>query len=276
MNLGSLYEGINYLNSHPAWISLLVFLLGLLVTWISGGLKAIKGLSQKLDNRLRIRIDPATAKVTFLKEFQHDGKKAARFAFCLSLSLLNPTEKKLTVSDFELKFKDGRRRWSKGLLPITFPNVPRLEIGENVKFLPVYFSRFPEMERIFGSEFSPNGRVQPGDIQSGYLLFMEEYHGSWLPRIMKKGVRIKAECRDLRGRKYTAKGWAQSMSSEKTFSFIPGLDKYIEGEKYLSSLHRWESGIDRMSNEGKKIIEELNKIEQRHESDPAATKKESR
>ena len=274
MNLGALNEVTNYLNSHPHLINLLIFLLGLLVAWISGALKAVKGLSQKLDNRLRIRIDPTTARVTFLKEYERGGTKATRFAFCLSLSLFNPTEKILTVTDFELEFRDKRRRWSKDLLPITFPNVPRQEIGENLKFLPVYFSRFPEMESIFGREFSPNGRVQPGDIQSGYLLFMEEFYGSWMPRVEKKGVRIKARCRDLRGRSYTAKGWAQSISSEKTFSFIPGLDKYVDSEKYLSSLHRWESGIDPLSKEGKEIIERLKEIERRQEAQAAAKGKE--
>ena len=201
-----------------------------------------------------------------MKEYEHGGTKAARFVFYLSLSLFNPTEKILSVTDFELKFRDKRRRWSKGLLPITFPILPRQEIGESLKFLPVYFSRFPEMESIFGKEFSPNGRVQPSDIQSGYLLFMEEFYGSWIPHVVKKGVRIKARCRDLRGRRYTAKGWAQSISSEKTFSFIPGIDKYMDGEKYLSSLHRWESGIDPLSKEGKEIIERMKKIERRDES----------
>lgn len=263
--IDSLNEVVNYLNSHPHLINLFMFLLGLLVAWISGALKAIKGLSEKLDNRLRIKIDPATARVTFLKECEHGNTKAARFAFCLSLSLLNPTERKLTVTDFELRFKDKRRCWSKGILPITFPNVPRQEIGESLKFLPVYFSRFPEMESIFGREFSPNGTVQPGDTQSGYLLFMEEFHGNWLPQVAKKGVRIKVKCCDLRGRTYTAKGWAPSISSEKTFSFIPGLDKYVTGEKYLSSLHRWESGVDPLSKEGKQIIEQLKGIERKHD-----------
>jgi len=261
MNLDSLKGVINYLNSNPALVNLLIFLLGLLVAWTSGALKAIKGLSQKLDSKLRIKIDPATARVTLLKKYERGNKKAARFAFCLSLSLLNPTEKILTVTDFELRFKDIRRWWSKALLPITFPNLPRLEIGENFKILPAYFSRFPAIESILGREFSPDGRIQPGDIQSGYLLFMEEFYGSWLPRVTKKGVRIKIRCRDLRGRSYSVKGWAPSISPEKTFSFIPGLEKYVEGEKYLSSLHRWESGVDPLSKQGRKIIKKLKEIE---------------
>ncbi len=264
MNPVPLNDVADYLNSHPSLINLIIFLLGLLVAWISGGLKAIKALSQKLDNRLRIRINPATARVTFLKEYEYAGKKAARFAFWFSMSLHNPTEKSMTVTDFELKFKDRRRRWSKAILPLTFPNVPRVEIGENLKFLPVYFTRFPEMESIFGSEFSPNGKVQAGDIQSGYLLFMEEFYDNWLPRVVKKGVMIKASCRDLRGRSYVAKGWAQSISPEKAFSFIPDLDKYVDGEQYLSSLHRWECRVDPLSKEGKEIISRLKEIEQEH------------
>jgi hypothetical protein len=265
MNIGPLNEVIDYFNSNPHLINLFIFLLGLLVAWISGALKAIKGLSQKLDNKLRIRIDPTTATIAFLKQYKHAGAEAARFAFCLSLTLCNPTEKNLAITDFELKFKNKRRRWSKGLLPITFPNIPRQEIGENFKLLPVYFSRFPEIESIFGNEFSPNGRVHPGDVQSGYLLFMEEFYGSWLPLITHKGVKIKVICRDLRWRRYTARGRARSISSEKIFSFIPGLNKYVDGEKYLSSLHRWESGIDRSSEEGKEIIKRLKEIEEKHD-----------
>ena len=121
------------------------------------------------------------------------------------------------------------------------------------------------MESIFGREFSPNGKVQPGDTQSGQLLFIEEFYGSWLPHVAKKGVRIKVKCRDLRGRTYTTVGWAPSISSEKTFSFIPGLDKYVDGDKYLASLHRWESGVDPLSKEGKQIMEQLKEIERKHE-----------
>jgi len=261
MNLDFPMQAMEYLNSHPPLVNLLIFLLGLLVAWTTGALKAIKGLAQKLDNRLRIKIASSTARLTLLKEYDHDGVRAARFAFHLSLSLLNPTEKVLTVADFEMKFRNRGWQWSKALLPITFPSVPRLEIGDNVKFLPVYFSRFPEMESVFGNGFSSNGRVQPGDIQSGYLLFMEEFWGSWLPRVNRKGVRIKVRCRDLLGKTYTAKGWARSMSIEKTLSFIPGLDKYVDGESYLSSLHRWESGFDPLSKQGMRIIEQMKEFE---------------
>ncbi|MBN1833905.1 MAG: hypothetical protein JW896_17525 [Deltaproteobacteria bacterium] len=51
------------------------------------------------------------------------------------------------------------------------------------------------------------------------------------------------------------------MSTERTFSFIPGLDRYVEGESYLSSLHRWESGVDPLSKQGMRIIEQMKEFE---------------
>ncbi len=259
MILGVINEAVNYLDVHSHLTNLIIFFATLLIAWISGAFKIIKGLAQRLDNRLRVRVNPATARIAFLKKFDHDGHEAARFAFCLSLSLFNPTDKNQTIVDFELRFKDRRRRWSNDLLPLTFPSVPRQDIGDNVKFLPVFFSRFPELEAIIGKEFTPNGKIHPNDSQSGYLLFIEEFNGSWLPLITNKGVRIKVICHDLRGRKYIAKGWAKSISAKKMFSFIPGLTAYAEGEKYLSSLHRWETGVDPLSNEGKKIIRQFDK-----------------
>ncbi|MBN1833904.1 MAG: hypothetical protein JW896_17520 [Deltaproteobacteria bacterium] len=101
MNLDFLMQIMGYLNSHPPLVNLLIFLLGLLVAWTTGALKAVKGLSQKLDNRLRIKIAPSTARLTLLEEYEHDGVQVARFAFHLSLSLLNPTEKILTVADLK-------------------------------------------------------------------------------------------------------------------------------------------------------------------------------
>jgi hypothetical protein len=64
------------------------------------------------------------------------------------------------------------------------------------------------------------------------------------------------------------------MTFEKTCSFIPGFDKYMDGEKYLSSLHRWESGIDPLSKEGEEIIRRLNEIEQNQKGQAETEDKE--
>ncbi len=212
---------------------------------------------------LRIKIDPCSAHVTFLKEFEHDKKQAKRFAIWLSLAILNPSEKIITVSEFELKFKNNKKRWSKSLVPITFPSVPRQAIGESIKFLPVYFTRFSELENIFGKEFFPDGKIKPGESQSGYLLFLEEYFGTWLPHVTKKGIQIKIKCKDLRGKAYETKGWARSLSTEKAYEYIPRLEEYKEGEKYLSSLIRWEESIDMGAKEGIEIMNKIKELEKR-------------
>ncbi len=255
---------MNYIESHPQLVNILIFTTTLIVAWLTGALRVIKGLSQKLDNRLRTRIEPVTATLTYLKEYEIDDKPAKRFAFWLCFSLYNPTETTHAVTEFELRFRDMRQKWSKPLLPITFPSVPRPEIGDSIKFMRVYFSRFPYLENLLGGEFYASGTLKPKESQSGYLLFVEEFWGTCLPLVTKRGVRIKLTCRDSRGKAYRSKGWARSLSRTKAFEIIPGLDKYTEGERYLSSLQRWENSIDRKSEEGKNLLEELQSIENNH------------
>jgi len=251
---------IEYLETNPQFINLVIFLISLLVAWFSGALKAIRGIADKLDNRLRISLKPVSSNMTILKEFRHNNHRAQRFAFWLSLQIMNPAEKIQTITQFTLQFQTVKKHWSKPLLPVTFPNIPRIKVGENIKYLPVYFTHFVEIENIFGKEFTPTGSLKPGDMQNGYLLFVEEFYGDWLPNITRKGVKIKVRCKDLRGKCYKNIGWAKSLSEEKTYEIIPGLDKYKEGEEYLSSIFRWEQNIDPKSELGQKIQEIIDKI----------------
>ncbi len=236
-------EIISYIEAHPQLINLLIFIAGLAIAWFTGALKAIKGLSEKLENKIRVNINKTTATMTILKEFKHNNIPAQRFAFWLSVAIQNPTEKIQTISDFELRFKDQRNQWSKPLAAITFPSIPRMTIGDNFKYLPVFCTHFVEVEAMFGKEFTPTGKLTPGELQSGYLLFVEEFFGSWLPHITTKGIKIQITCKDLRDRKYTSTGWATTLSEDKTYEIIPGLKNYKGGVKYLSSLSRWEESI---------------------------------
>ena len=70
-------ELVTYLESHPQLVSLMIFFSSLLVGWLTGAFKAIKGIAQKLDNKLRIKINPATARLTFLKEFELNKKQGS-------------------------------------------------------------------------------------------------------------------------------------------------------------------------------------------------------
>lgn len=250
---------IEYLETHPQFINLVIFLISLLVAWLSGALRAIKSIANKLDNRLRISLQPSSSHITILREFRHNDYKAQRFAFWLSLQIMNPSEKIQTITQFTLQFRTVKRHWSKQLLPITFPNIPRIKIGENIKYLPVYFTHFVEIENILGKEFTPTGSLKPGDLQTGYLLFIEEFYGDWLPNITRNGVKIKVRCQDLRGKCYKNIGWARSLSEEKTYEIIPGLEKYEQGEDCLSSIFRWEQNIDPKSELGQKIKETIDK-----------------
>lgn len=255
-------EIVNYIETHPQLVNLLIFITGVAIAWFTGALKAIKSLSETLENKIRINITKTTATMTILKEFTHNDLPAQRFAFWLSVDIKNPTDKIQTISDFEIRFKDKRNRWSKPLVAITFPSIPRMTVGDNLKYLPVFFTRFVEIEAIFGKEFTPTGKLTPGESQNGYLLFVEEMFGSWLPYIRTKGVKIQITCKDIRDKKYTCSGWVKTLSEDKTYEIIPGLKNYKEGVKYLSSLSRWEESIDLQSKAGKDIKKIIDQIDQ--------------
>ena len=137
-----------------------------------------------------------------------------------------------------------------------------MTISDNsIKYLPVFYTHFAEIEAIFGKEFTPTGKLNPGELQNGYLLFVEEMFGNWLPHITTKGVKIRITCKDLRDRKYKSTGWAKTLSEDKTYEIIPGLKNYKEGVKYLSSLSRWEESIDPQSKLGKDIKEVIDRID---------------
>ncbi|MFO0795580.1 MAG: hypothetical protein U0586_16125 [Candidatus Brocadiaceae bacterium] len=255
-------EIVSYIETHPQLIKLLIFIAGVTIAWFTGALKAIKGLSDKLENKIRVNINKTTATITILNEFKHNNlHDAQRFAFWLSVTIQNPTEKTQTISGFELKFKNKRNRWSDTLAAVTFPSIPRMTVGDNIKYLPVYYTHFVEAEALFGKEFTPTGRLNSGESQNGYLLFVEEMFGNWLPHITTKGVKIQITCRDLRDRKYKSTGWAKTLSEDKTYDIIPGLKNYKESSKYLSSLSRWEESIDPQSKLGKDIMKVIDQID---------------
>ena len=54
---------ISFLDSHQSLVNLIIFSVGLVIAWVTGVFKAIRGLSEKLENRLRIKINPTTERI---------------------------------------------------------------------------------------------------------------------------------------------------------------------------------------------------------------------
>jgi hypothetical protein len=250
---------LEYLDKHQHLIPLVICFVGILVAWASGLFNLIKGLADKLDNRLRVEIAPVSARICILREFDHQGQPAQRFAIWLCVELRNPSERLAAVASFEMVYNTKSERWSPPLHPVTFPSLPTQELGSNVKLLPVFFSTFPAAKRILGEEIGRDGKVQPGEFQVGYLLFIEECFGDFLPQVTSKGLLLKLSCKDLKGRKTNVKTYARSISANAANQFIPGLSVYAEGDKARSFLHRWESTFDPNSEEGKKVQEQMEK-----------------
>ena len=214
---------LEFLEKHPQSNTLLIFLIGLIVAWVTGAFKAIRGMADKLDNRLKVRIPSPSACYCNIREFAHEGRPAKLFAIWLSAEVGNPSERIATVASFELRYETQRqlwkrwlwKRWSPPLMPLTFPSIPQQKLGDNVKLLPVYFSTFPLAKKLLGGEIAQNGKVPPGEFQIGYLLFIEKCFGDLLPLEEAGRIRIRLSCIDIKGKRIRAKAWARHISADQ-------------------------------------------------------------
>ncbi|MCB1194245.1 MAG: hypothetical protein KDK90_27665 [Leptospiraceae bacterium] len=230
-----------FIESHPELNKIIFFVIGILIVWISGFFKLINLYIGKLDTKLRLEIVKGTARYLYLKEYPVDNTSHKRFAIWLNLTIANPSDKLVSVKSFELQFINKIGRLSDRLFPITFPNVPRINVGNSIKLFPVFFSRFLEMEKYTNNElFSPDGKILSGDLQTGYLLFMEEYKENLLPKIENELMKIKITCIDIKGKKFSVTGTAKRIQLDEAKRTVPGIDSYVDEEKYLVSANRLE------------------------------------
>ena len=266
---------LEFLDKHPQSNTFLIFLVGLIVAWGTGAFKAIRGIADKLDNRLRVRISSPSARYCNIREFANEGRPAKLFAIWLSAEVGNPSERIATIASFELRYETQRllwkrllwKRWSPPLMPLTFPSIPQQELGDNVKLLPVYFSTFPVAKKLLGGEIARDGKVPPGEFQNGYLLFIEECSGDLLPLDDAGRIRIRLYCIDIKGKRIRAKAWAKHMSADSADRFIPGLSEFAQTDEAQSFLHRWESTINQSTDEGRQFLAELRGDNQDHDPD---------
>lgn len=221
---------LEYIEGHPQVTKLIIYVSGILIAWVSGFFKLIGRIVEKLDMRLRLEINPCTARYSFIHESPQEKK--VRLIICLSVAVSNPSEKMNSISDFKLWYKI--QRYSRSLYPSTFPSLPQIGLGKNVKLLPVFFSSFPMVDKFFGRDFCPDGKILPGDQQNGYLMFVDDISQDLLSTIKNNKITIQINCLDVRNKKYRTVGCAQYLAAEKLMEFIPGLESYKEGNQFLS------------------------------------------
>jgi len=225
---------LNAIEAHPHTITIFIFICGIIIGWFSGLFKLVKHIAEKSDNRLRIRINTRTARCSIINEKSKNSK--TRFVIILSVKVSNPSEKLISVSDFRLQYKIFGS-YERMLAPLSFPNPPIVNLGMNDKVLPVFGGSFPAIDQALGRELCPDGNVLPGHTQDGYLMFIDESSLSsseLLSHMMNKGIVILLSCLDVRDKRYKTVGLAQYLEKKKLFELIPGIEHYIEGDRFLS------------------------------------------
>lgn len=228
---------LTWLDAHTAsaglGLTVLLAVLALGRDLLSASYAALLSALLRADTRPRLVLPDGRVRVSILNEysayFWPKWFRGERTLFLVHARLQNPSEHQVTFVDFELRYRTLRfwRRFSHALYPISFPSPIRQNIGDKIKYVPVFNTHFPQEENELGIPLTVGLTVAPNDANAGYFLFCDEVYGSWLAKRSQRGVAVQLSCRDLKGRPYKTDTYAYPMSREVVFEMSPGLESYV-------------------------------------------------
>lgn len=181
----------DWIEAHPVTIGIIQASIILLLAWITG----VASYFRRYIRKPVLRIAP-TASFAFLHESYDEeaSKDVTIAAFIINASVINRSIEKVVVDYFWLSYPcDDRRRSEKQkLLRVAFPDLPRKRVGSGMKYMGVWFSDFPASTVNIESA---QGKLEPSDIESGYLLFVSKTWGTWSPQVLnaKTAVNLNVE-----------------------------------------------------------------------------------
>lgn len=176
-----------WIESHQVTVGLFKGAALVLVAWIGGAFAYFRRFRAKPFLRI-----VETASFAFVEKVPAttDRPEGIRTSFVLNASLVNASNERVVLDQFELSYQTHsfRRSYRQRLLRIAFPSRPRKRIGEGVKYMGVWFTKYPldelKMELI-------DGALEPKDQCGGFLLFTSYTYGSWNPRIDDDVIRVR-------------------------------------------------------------------------------------
>lgn len=189
---------ITWTNENSGFLSLILFVVALLLGWVSGIFSAIKR-KPKLQIRL---IEGPTMVSTFQTGRKHNGHETHRTAISLYLDVTNIGSAPTDISNVQVAYRNyitrNPFRWfwfeNRTLALSDF----RVEIGDNFKY-------YPFLNQV--SSISPrqtDSFLEIGKKAVGIVYFeQEEAWGGYRPRVKDGIVRIKIRIYDSFGKKHT-------------------------------------------------------------------------
>lgn len=216
-----------WIEAHRTTVDLLKWVALLLLAWISGAFSFLR----RYRRRARIEIAETASFVFVEHPTEPSGQpNAVRASFIISASLVNASNEKIVLDQFELSFCSVNvwRSHRQRLLRLAFPARPRKRVGRGTKYMGVWFTEFPE------DELQPeviDGSLEAKESCGGYLLFTSFSYGSWNPRISNDTVHVRLRA------KLTSQEWLSTSARLRVVTdavvveeFSPGFLEHVAHE----------------------------------------------
>ncbi|MZH02992.1 MAG: hypothetical protein F3745_06260 [Nitrospinae bacterium] len=217
-------ELVTWIESHPTTIEVSKWVLLFIIAWLSGVFKLIRKYTKK--SQLKIIDTASFCFVDDINEFQ-GHTNVVRVAFLIDVSVINPTNEKIVIESFSLRYLTKRyfKKYSNSLYSSTLPNRPRAEMGSGIKISKVFFTDFNDDS----SKLTMDGVIGPKEFQNGYIFFVSTTWGSWNPRVLKKKIKVQVHARLTTGEICKDSFWIRVIKDKEFIEkWIPGIVKQIE------------------------------------------------
>lgn len=185
---------IPWIEDHPVTISLLTTVGVLAAAWGSGLFRLLR---QRV-RRPKVLVVPEGSFVAFRTTERDDLPKTGTLAvFLLNVTLINPSDAKAILRGFQFSYRcpSWKTSMRQRLRYVPMPSLPKYETAVGRLIHHVWFQSLP------GQATRIDGRLEPKEMENGWIMFVSATWGSYDPRVVNDRVKVKLEATFTDGRR---------------------------------------------------------------------------
>ncbi len=218
-----LREITSWANQNSGFLSLIIFLLTLLLGWVTG---IFKTLMQKPN--LKVEVIPGPTMVTsFETGRKFNENNTYRTAISLYLKIVNTGSAPTDIDRVEVGYHNHSFKYTFLWFWLEKPHVSlsdfRIKIGDSEKVFPFLF------QQSFIALKQTETYLEIGKKATGVVYFeQQESWGGFQPRVNDNKVKVKIKVVDAFGRSYTLKTRIPFVSKEEAQKYNPEFGNSLE------------------------------------------------
>ena len=217
-----LNDGLNWIETHSATVSILKWTVLLLVAWATGLVRFVRNLTRKP----QVQISEPLSRCLVEKFAEIDGyRNAVRASFLVDIEVVNRSTEEIVVRTLNLRVRRTSRfrRWSQKISAASLPSRVYHRMGAGTKVMRNWFAYFPDGD----VRLTVAGPIGPRHAESGFALFVSFTHGNWNPTIIDGCIVVKVEAGLTTGKIRTKARILVTTNAEFFEEMVPGIREQI-------------------------------------------------